>query len=70
MFLRHIPSALLAVQMTGFAGDEVGATSEGNCGECYIVDRRTDLIGQMATYGAPPQPTKLLDLVVGHTENE
>ncbi|KAH7471741.1 hypothetical protein FOMA001_g13540 [Fusarium oxysporum f. sp. matthiolae] len=38
MFLRHIPSVLLAAQMTGFAGDEVSATSEGNCGECYIVD--------------------------------
>ncbi|KAF6513393.1 hypothetical protein HZS61_006718 [Fusarium oxysporum f. sp. conglutinans] len=32
----------------------------------YCPPRRTDLIGQMATYGAPPQPTKLLDLVVGH----
>ncbi|KAG7429036.1 G1/S-specific cyclin CCN1 [Fusarium oxysporum f. sp. raphani] len=39
----------------------------------YLIDflieahaQRTDLIGQMATYGAPPQPTKLLDLVVGH----
>jgi hypothetical protein len=33
----------------------------------FIAPRRTDLIGQRATYGAPPQPTKLLDLVVGHT---
>ncbi|EXK23310.1 hypothetical protein FOMG_19909 [Fusarium oxysporum f. sp. melonis 26406] len=26
--------------MTGFAGDEVAATSEGNRGECYIVEAR------------------------------
>jgi hypothetical protein len=32
---RQLP---LAAQMTGFAGDEVGATNEGNCGECYIVE--------------------------------
>ncbi|KAM5528625.1 hypothetical protein QSH57_004510 [Fusarium oxysporum f. sp. vasinfectum] len=40
MFLRHIPSAPLVAQMTGFAGDEVAATSEGNRGECYIVEAR------------------------------